>query len=92
MSTLCEICSFSFDNSENNICELANLFRDLSMMELFYLTVEPLTFKRQPHKMIKHTKTIRRQQPTNCLSLSDHFVELAVTHGPKYIAAFIRRS
>ena len=26
--------------------------------------------------MVKHTQTIRRQNPTNCLSLFDHFVEL----------------
>ena len=24
--------------------------------------------------MVKHTQTIRRQEPTNCLSMSDHFV------------------
>ena len=36
----------------------------------FYLTF----FKCQPHKMIKHTQTIRRLLPTNCLSLFDHFV------------------
>ena len=34
--------------------------------------------KRQPLKMLKHTETIRRQQPTNCLSLFDHFVGLAL--------------
>ena len=28
--------------------------------------------------MVKHTQTIRRQQPTNCLSVFDHFVELAL--------------
>ena len=28
--------------------------------------------------MVKHTHTIRRQKPTNCLSLFDHFVELAL--------------
>ena len=28
--------------------------------------------------MIKHTKTIRRQQPTNYLSVFDHFVGLAL--------------
>ena len=28
--------------------------------------------------MVKHTKTIRRQQPTHCLSVSDHFVGLAL--------------
>ena len=33
-------------------------------------------FKRQPHKMVKHTQTIHRQQATNCLSVFDHFVML----------------
>ena len=28
--------------------------------------------------MAKHTQTIRRQQATNCLSVFDHFVELAL--------------
>ena len=28
--------------------------------------------------MVKHTQIIRRQQPTNCLSLFDHFVKLAL--------------
>ena len=38
-------------------------------------TLSPLTlFKRQPHKMVKHTQTIRWQQPANCLSVFDHFV------------------
>ena len=27
--------------------------------------------------MVKHTQTIRRQRPTNCLSVFEHFVELA---------------
>ena len=31
-------------------------------------------FKRQPHKMVKHTQTICRQQSTNCLSVFDNFV------------------
>ena len=31
----------------------------------------------QPHKMVKHTQTIR-QQPTNCLNVFDHFVVLAL--------------
>ena len=34
--------------------------------------------KRQPHKMVKNTKTIRRQKPTNCLSVFDHFLVLAL--------------
>ena len=28
--------------------------------------------------MVKHTQTIRRQLPTNCLSVLDHFVGLAL--------------
>ena len=37
-----------------------------------------LTFKRQPHEMVKHTQTNRGFLPTNCLSMSDHFVGLAL--------------
>ena len=40
-------------------------------MKLFDVA-KPL--KRQPHKMVKHTQIIRRQEPTNCLSVFDHFV------------------
>ena len=39
-------------------------------------TFNPLSTN--PHKMVKHTQAIRRQQPTNCLSVFDHFVGLAV--------------
>ena len=28
--------------------------------------------------MVKHTQTIRRQKPTNCLSLFDHYVGLTL--------------
>ena len=28
--------------------------------------------------MVKHTQTIRRQQPTSCLSVFDHFVKLVL--------------
>ena len=35
-----------------------------------------LTLNRKLHKMVKHTQTIRRQKPTNCLSVFDHFVGL----------------
>ena len=35
-------------------------------------------FKRQPHKIVKHTQIIRRQEPTNCLSVFDHSVGLAL--------------
>ena len=34
--------------------------------------------KRQPHKMFKHTQTILWQQPTNCLSVFNHYVELTL--------------
>ena len=37
-----------------------------------------LPFKGQPRKMVKHTQTIHRQQPTNCLSVFNHFVGLAL--------------
>ena len=33
-----------------------------------------LPFKRQPHKIVKHTQTIRRLQPKNYLSAFDHFM------------------
>ena len=33
---------------------------------------------RQLHKMVKHTQTIHRQQPMNCLRVFDHFVGLAL--------------
>ena len=36
-----------------------------------------LTFKRQHHKIVKHTQTIRQQQPANCLSVFDHCLGLA---------------
>ena len=35
-------------------------------------------FKRQPHKMVKHNQAICREQPTNCLSVFDHFVRLVL--------------
>ena len=35
-------------------------------------------FKRKPHKMVKHTQTIRWQQLINCLSVFNHFVGLAL--------------
>ena len=35
-------------------------------------------FKRQPHKMVKHTQKIHRLLPANWLSVFDHFVGLAL--------------
>ena len=37
-----------------------------------------MPLKRQPHEMVKHTQTIRRQKPTNCFSVFDHFVRMAL--------------
>ena len=36
--------------------------------------------------MVKHTQTIRRRNPTNCLSMFDHFLGLAVKGLKKGIA------
>ena len=33
---------------------------------------------REPHKMVKHIQIIRWQQPSNCLSVFDHFVGLSL--------------
>ena len=33
---------------------------------------------RQPNIMVKHTQTTRREQPTNCLSVSDYFIALVI--------------
>ena len=41
-----------------------------------FRSIQP--FKRQPHKIVKHTQTIHRLSPTNCLSVFDHFVGLAL--------------
>ena len=35
-------------------------------------------FTCQSHKIVKHNQKIRRQQPTNCLSVFNHFVGLAL--------------
>ena len=43
---------------------------------LFKLAI--LTFQAPTHKMVKHAQKIRRQKPTNCLSVYDHFVGLAL--------------
>ena len=39
-------------------------------------TCEPI--KRKPRKMVKHTQTIPCQQPTNCSSVFNYFVVLAI--------------
>ena len=48
------------------------------IMTTFRCLVHVSILKCQPHKMVKHTQTIRRLLPTNCLSVFDHFVGLAL--------------
>ena len=51
-----------------------------SFLVLFMLLTRKnfLPFKRRPHKIVKHTQTIRWLLPTNCLSIFYHFVGLAL--------------
>ena len=49
--------------------------------------------------MVKHTQTIRRQQPMNCLSVFEHFVGLAlkglrsvVTFGSPTFKSFFKKT
>ena len=37
-----------------------------------------LILKRQPHKMVKYSQIVCRQQPTNCLSVFDHIMGLVL--------------
>ena len=51
----------------------------LDVMKMFYLFKKFLNlFKRQPNKMVKQIQTTRWQQATNCLSVFDHIVGLAI--------------
>ena len=59
----------STTNAENTLSILRNL-------RLRSSQIQP--FKHKPHKIVKHTQTIRRLLPTNCLSVLDHFVGLAL--------------
>ena len=38
--------------------------------------------------MVKHTQTIRWQQPTNCLSMFEHFVGLALKGLTHFVSMF----
>ena len=42
----------------------------------YFYTINPLSLN--VTKMVKHTRTIHRLLPTNCLSVFDHFVDLAL--------------
>ena len=56
-------------------CEFA---QDVSQNIQMSLMNSTQAFKRQPHKMVRHTQTIRWQKPTNCMSVFDHFVGLTL--------------
>ena len=43
-----------------------------------FLILISYPFKCQPHKMVKHTQAVRQLFPTNCLSVFDHFLGLAL--------------
>ena len=59
---------------QNFIVEPLNIFAKSSIHHRYLIGSEP--FKRQPYEMVKHTQTIRRLLPTNCLNAFDHFVGL----------------
>ena len=69
----------SYPNNNNNrfiftssiICK-----QQIEIYNDFFLIHLP--FKRQPHKMVKHTETIRQQLPTKFLRVFDHFVSLSL--------------
>ena len=52
------------------------------MKELNFVRYETgenaITINNQLYKMVKHTQTICRQQPANCLTVFDHFVGLVL--------------
>ena len=56
---------------------LRNLYK-VSRMPSCFIGLCLSTFKRQSHKVVKHSQAIRRQFATNCLSAFDHFVKLAL--------------
>ena len=50
--------------------------------KIFQVVKDIYPLKRQPHKMVKHTQTIRQQQPTNFLSVFDLLVKLTGNYTP----------
>ena len=53
-----------YSSEVSNIMEIHVIFKDGNLL------------RTSPHKMVKHTKTFRRQKPTNCLTVFDLFVGL----------------
>ena len=60
--------------SELNCHQPMNAWMSLGASEQFVT----INLKHQPHKIVKHTKTICWLLSTNCLSVFDHFVWLAL--------------
>ena len=60
-----------------NVLQFGNYTSYHGMHPLKMPLSQYLPFKRQSHKMVKHTQTIRRVLPVNCLSVFDHLVGLA---------------
>ena len=59
----------------NHICSTYNhIYVDFEQLTTGWVLLTP---QRQLQKMVKHTQTICWQQPTNFLSVFDHFVGLA---------------
>ena len=50
----------------------------ITLFKRFRTYLCELTLEVPTHKTVKHPQTIRRQQPTNCLSVFEHFVGLAL--------------
>ena len=59
-------------------CSKNESLRESDSGNFIHLQFTTYTFKLQSHKLVKHTQTICWQQPTNCLSLFDNFVELVL--------------
>ena len=83
--------SFSVKFQSSNFAEYALLVKFTFSLRIFlphvitgvfsktdFEIIVGYRFKRQLHKIAKNTQTIRRQKQTNCLSVPDHFVKMAL--------------
>ena len=67
----------AYYQSESELPILEQLQKGEKESEMhFYWKLTLNSFKCQPQEMVTHTTPIRRQQPTNCLSVFGHFVGL----------------
>ena len=58
--------------------DLAIVCKKICIIIIEYSLRTFVNTKRQPHKLVKHTQTIRRLLSTNCLSVFDQFVGLVL--------------